>query len=365
MEISLRHKLAPLVFARIATVPLPEPIRSQVADICDQLRRTAAAISVHTRHELRTVVQVLRDARIDSMLIKGPAVDRDPLRQTNDLDLLIQASDLRRAVDALSAAGYRYVGSDVLASRQQTSPFRGPSWNNQYPFRSPRSPLCVEIHTNLFERDRIRLERLDQLLDHVDRFWDERTWDEELSCYVPSPEATLMLLCIHSATKRSPAHNTYILRHGYDIRRTVADAPDRKRFLDLCRALNVEYYAFTALRLTGLVMQCDTCLHLARGLRPELTRREQILASLHLRCYRGLGRASLWYRYLYALFMPFAIAGSPQKAIRWYRQLVLPPRWRQRVEFSLRDRSLPILLSYLYGPFVRVFRLFAGRRDGE
>lgn len=84
VETTHRHKIAPLVFSRLASLELPEAIRDDVLAARAQLVQTAGAINVHARRELRSVVELLRDAQIESMLIKGPAVDPNPLRQMNE-----------------------------------------------------------------------------------------------------------------------------------------------------------------------------------------------------------------------------------------------------------------------------------------
>jgi hypothetical protein len=45
---------------------------------------------------------------------KGFAVDKDPLRRMNDLDVLIDEKDFERVFIVLERAGYRYTGSSIL-----------------------------------------------------------------------------------------------------------------------------------------------------------------------------------------------------------------------------------------------------------
>ena len=186
-------------------------------------------------------------------------------------------------------------------------------------------------------------------------FREHPRWDADLGCFIPSAEAVLALLCMHSATKRSPAHNTYILRHAYDIAGMLQQDLDMERFLFLCREWEIEYYARTAFRLTALSMGIQQPLEPAALLESGLSSRQRRLSGIHLKCFQGLGTASFFYRKVYALYMPSAIGGSFRKALQWYWQLIFPTLWQQRARFGIRRNSPAVFLTYLYGPFIRAF----------
>jgi len=361
--LSERHKMTPLVFKRLADLTLPETIAPRIRSIAQRAVIGAMAVNMEVRREIRILADVLGKAGVDFLLLKGPAVTKDPLRRFNDLDILIHEDALPEAVRALERAGYRYRGSNVLNQRERESPFQSASWNNQFPYQSPRSRLCVEVHTNLFERDRIRLESLGRLLDDVGLFWERHTRDDELGCSVPARECTLALLCVHSALKRSPAHNTYVLRHAYDIVQLLAKDTDLDRLVELCGSWGIEYYACVALRLAEGLFDSPKARLVIDRLEPALTPRQARLADIHLRCFRGLGDAALGHRYRYALLMPLAIGGGGRKSMRWYREILLPPRWSQETRHGVSRNSVAIALTYLYGPFVRLVRVW--RRQME
>jgi hypothetical protein len=354
-----------LVFKRLSGLALPQALEPLAREIAQRTVVAAMAVNMQVRREIQVLAGVLDDAGVEFLILKGPAVTKDPLRRFNDLDILIREENLALAIAALEAAGYRYRGSNVLNQRERESPFQSSSWNNQFPYQSPRSKLCVEVHTNLFERDRIRLEGLGRLLDGVDLFWEGRVWDAELRCYLPARECTLALLCVHSALKRSPAHNTYVLRHAYDIVQLLASGVDIDRFVHLCTTWAIEYYACVSLRLADILFDSPSLEPLIDRLENALTPRQAQLADIHLRCFRGLGDASLIHRYRYALLMPLAIGGGGRKNVRWYRELLLPPRWSQETRHGVSRSSIAIALTYLYGPFVRLLRVWRrqkGRR---
>ena len=355
LRLADRHMLGAIVCDRLSR------LRPELAEAGNMVR-AAAAVNMRLRYELKLAADLFRAANIDFLLIKGFAVDKSPLRRTNDIDILIREQDLTESFAALEKAGYRYTGSGVMSEKEITEPLDTLGWNNQFQFQSPVNPVNIEVHTNLFERDRIRLENLDRLLDNVNVFWEGKVWDGEIGCFTPSPEATLALLCVHATTKRSPAHNTFILRHAYDIAGLFRKELDTERFLYLCREWGLEYYACTALRLTALCLDIEgEPLRIAASLEPALTSRQLRLSKVHLRCYRGLGHASFFYRKFYAILMPPAIGGGFRKAISWYRQEIFPPVWLQESRFGVKRTSPAIFLTYLYGPFVRLFSLLADR----
>jgi hypothetical protein len=357
MRLAERHMVDVIILKQLARLRLNGAAASSFIPEYAERLREAAALHVRLRYELKQAARTLRQAGIDVLHIKGFAIDRSPLRRMNDIDLLIRARDLDSAFSTLEQAGYRYMGSGVMSEKEIRKPFSTLEWNNQFQFESPTSPVSVEIHTNLFERDRIRLENLDTLLDGVALFWEGRVWDEELACFIPSAEASLALLCMHSTTKRSPAHNTYVLRHAYDIWNICQQAFNGERFRFLCRQWEIQYYAYTALRLSALSLGIEQLDEAASALEPALTSRQRSLSDLHLKCFRGLGHASFLYRKIYTLRMPTAIGGGLRKALAWYRRAVFPPLYRQEQLFGIRRSSPAIYLTYLYGPFLRIYEL--------
>ena len=114
--------------------------------------QTAVAVNLRLRAELSRVITVLKHAEIDFLLIKGFALDVSPLRVMNDIDLLIHDNQLERAFAAMTAAGYRYMGSGVMSEEEIRDPFSTLDWNNQFQFESPAYPVGIEIHTALFEK---------------------------------------------------------------------------------------------------------------------------------------------------------------------------------------------------------------------
>ncbi len=363
LRLAERHMVSALVLQRLVGLRLQPDLRARVAPVAEQAILRVMAANALVRQELRRLSKLFGRAGVSFVHIKGLAIDRSPVRITNDLDVLIRREDLERARAALERDGYRYVGSEVISEKEKQRWEKQLTWNNQFQFRSPHGGLTVEVHINLFERDRIRLENLGRLLDSVDEFRQESSFDDELGCLIPSLEASLALLCVHSATKRSPALNTYILRHGYEIVHALQKGIDEARFVELCRSWAIGYYAYVSLRIAAESLGSTEAAATARRLEPLLTRRQQRLAEIHCRCYRGLGRASLVHRARYTLYMPFAIGGGLAKSLLWYWRALFPPLWYQEELFGISRSSPAIYLTYLAGPFVRLYSILTARRS--
>jgi len=277
------------------------------------------------------------------------------------LDVLVKNDEIDKIFEVLEKENYKYVGSNVLSKKELNNPKLQYKWNNQFQFKVPNDNIVIEVHTNLFERDRIRLEDLSSLLDNVDVFWKNKKWDNDLQCFLPSIEATLALLCVHTATKRSPSANTFILRQTFDILCILNKDLNYKYFKELCRIWHIEYYVYFSLLLTFNIFNKENCTSLLYYFEKELTSSKKLLAAVHLRSFRGLGNASLFYRKVYAFLMPFVIGNGFYKSIKWYLKVLFPPIWNQEKKFGIKRTSPLIYLTYIYGPFIQLYLLITGK----
>lgn len=323
--------------------------------------QAAVAVNMRLKAELFRVGDVLRAAEVPFLLIKGFAIDRSPLRVMNDIDVLIHPIDLERCVNSLLASGYRFMGSEVMSENERRQPMLSSHWNNQFQFISPAYPVSVEIHISPFETQNIRLENLGRLNSDAAPFWQHSSMVAELGCPIPRIEVSLALLCVHATTKRSAAHNTFILRHALDIFRILDSGMDSKTFVQLCRRWEIAYYAYTAISVSAKALERPAAPEFVDSLRGDLTPAQRLLSNVHIKCYRDLFDASRWYRFLYAVFMPWAIGGGFRKSLQWYVRLAFPPRWQQEQRYGVSRSSPAFVLSYVYGPFLRLFSRQKGR----
>ena len=92
-------------------MPQPEFSVSPAGHVARMLVLDAAAVAVMDK---------LRDARVESVLLKGPSVARwvyaeNEFRPYSDLDLLVAPGDLRRSLRVLTGLGFERVHSDAHA----------------------------------------------------------------------------------------------------------------------------------------------------------------------------------------------------------------------------------------------------------
>ena len=350
-----RHKIMPLIFKRFLSIPIARDYAPYIYNQSEKIITATAVIHTHIKQKLYMLAELFYQNNIEFMLLKGYSVDKSPLRQMDDLDVLIHWKDIDTVFTVLESSGYTYVGSFILSPKEKNNPQKQYKWNNQYQFQVPESQLVVEVHTNLFERDRIHTEKLNTLLDNVKFFWDKRTWDSSLNCYTPAKEATLALLCMHSAIKYYPAAKIYILRQSYDIYNLLRQEVEESYFLQLCDAWHIEYYVYFSLMLTAKIFQDRSIEQTACKLKYNLNNAERFLAYIHLKCYKNLEKTLFFYRKLYALCMPFIIGDGFLKAVRWYKEQIFPPVWLQERKFGIKRTSPLLYLTYIYGPLQRIF----------
>ena len=108
LALARRHKLVgPVAVSIIADAGASEALRAEAVSLLDQCRHRAGRVV----GELISVTDAMREAGIRVLALKGVALGRllygDPaLRAGLDMDLLIAARDLDRAITALQAIGY-------------------------------------------------------------------------------------------------------------------------------------------------------------------------------------------------------------------------------------------------------------------
>lgn len=106
---ALTHRLTGLLTAAIGDGALPAT--DGQARQARAAHRTAQLRVLTLEHELRAIVELLAGTGIDSRVLKGSALahldyPQPALRSYNDIDLLLRADDIVRAVATLSAAGF-------------------------------------------------------------------------------------------------------------------------------------------------------------------------------------------------------------------------------------------------------------------
>ncbi len=187
LALAERHRVVPLLAVGASATP-HEPLRRRMLAL--------AQLTVRLERELAVIAVCLSAARVDFLVLKGPAMARQAYpvpewRAYDDLDLWVASRDLDAALAALAAAGYR-----------------------RMPPLDARTAACARragIEAALTHPERRRLVEM----SHGDRALapTARAAKEVRSCAVelevagarvraPAPRHALLLACAHGAHHR-------------------------------------------------------------------------------------------------------------------------------------------------------------------
>ena len=105
------HGIFPLIAFHVRTWPEECRPPQEIMEDLDQLFVMGAVRNLRAGRQIQVVTDALKDATIPVILMKGPALARtvypDPaLRQSNDIDLLVQPHNLPAAEEILEKLGY-------------------------------------------------------------------------------------------------------------------------------------------------------------------------------------------------------------------------------------------------------------------
>src|SRR6202045_3055223 len=184
-----------------------------------QLHRAQVLSALQMTAELIRLADQFRDAGLDTVLVKGPALalrayGDTGARQYGDLDFLVRQKDILRATELMISAGYKpEIPVEAL------SPKKIPG---QYLFVRIAAPLLVALHTE-------RTMRYFPRGLPIEEFFARRQYVSIDGHQIPALaiEDELLLICIHGA------------KHLWDRLSMVADVAafiDRQTTLDWGRA---------------------------------------------------------------------------------------------------------------------------------
>src|SRR6202049_4248772 len=156
-----------------------------------QLHRAQVLSALQMTAELFRLVDKFRDAGLDTVLVKGPALalrayGDTGARQYGDLDFLVRQKDILRATELRISAGYE-PEIPVEALSAQKIP-------GQYVFVRCAAPLLVELHTE-------RTMRYFPRGLPIEEFFARRQYVSVDGHHIPALaiEDELILICIHGA----------------------------------------------------------------------------------------------------------------------------------------------------------------------
>ncbi len=156
VTLAASNKVLPLVHATLRTeAAVPGAAR-------DELRNRSEAIArwnLFLTTELVRVVRTCRTAGVPLVPLKGPALAQMlygnlALRQFSDLDVLVPRTAYARALDAVTAMGYRLVRPAAAVSRPESEALMRFFGDYTYTLVNPDTGVTLELHWGLSPRDR-------------------------------------------------------------------------------------------------------------------------------------------------------------------------------------------------------------------
>jgi hypothetical protein len=162
LRLADRHQVAPLINSSgwLASAGAPAETR---AAILDRARRNATT-SLRLLDLQRQVLEVLQDAAVPALVLKGAVTaavyDSPSARQAGDLDVLVSPAAADRAVEALQAAGFDWIGFSEPPDPDRPPVSRSALANVGgrpllYEASLGRDGLQVEVHWRLFPNERL------------------------------------------------------------------------------------------------------------------------------------------------------------------------------------------------------------------
>lgn len=347
-----RHRVAPLVLARLKACDLPH----LPAGVAAELRRISmdgARQSLVQVAEIGRLYQSLAAAGVRALALKGVALSAqlygEPTRrQARDIDLLVDPEQIFLAQAVLLRAGYARQ-RNLRSARQQAAYLRR---IKEFEFVHSTTGRLVELHHRLTDNP-------DLLPLEFSSLWKDRD-EVRLGDVVVAtmPRHWLPLyLCVHGAD-----HGWARLQWLTDFAAALAQLQDVDAAVDTAAAYGLRWPFLQALLLAHdwLGLPIEKRLTAAWRESAPIRRRAWLLRRLY--------SSTDWYEE--------ALKGSWKRILRqslWERlyRFSLKPHWRywigqvQRDWFSPADRAvlrLPEALSFLY-PLVRPWGWLIRRRS--
>lgn len=351
-----QHKIVPLILHRLQDYELPQPEKKTIKTMYK--RSLISTMEDHTilKKEWERINTLFTNTGIECLLLKGLTLNSSYHRIIGDLDILIRKRDLVQAAALLVKNGYiNATGSlhPYLSDSEKKNSLLSMYWNNEFQFYNKDNGLIIELHINLFQHKRVFIEDLSLFLENVEIFWSEKSYSEKFGGYVLSKENLLLLYCLHTAIKRAPGKNTFILRNVVDIHLLINEHPCWDTIIDKALFLKITPFLYFSLLLTRKLMKTDIPCNVLRGLRNGCSKEELFLVRIHLRCVKNLARSSLLYSLIYRILSSFVFNTDPLQKLKWslFIPIFAPSRHKLANDFKLDINSPLIYFAYIVNPF--------------
>ncbi len=360
LRIASRNMIRLFILHSLKSFTIPDPVRHDLAIHLFVIEQHTAARRKLLQAHLLLIGNKLREADLDFVLIKGFSLDHSNLREFGDLDLLIRPDRLAEAVRLLGALGFELEsGSPPITDQPLDEEWISSrlGWDNQFLMVNDDVDLLVELHTNLFPRENIFVEDLDQLWQGIDVFWDKSRYDEALGYRVLSSESLVVLMCLHIAIKRSPAQNKFCMRNLIDVDRTCQRGVSWDSIVEDARILGMSAYIYFSLQLSATLMGTDVPAQVLTRLREQCSPIQLKMCELHRLCLVDFDDSAAFPALAYRVACPFIFGKRWKDRIKW--ALLIPVLFPSRQDiadrFNLQEDSSSLFLYYAVNPFHRLY----------
>lgn len=153
----------PLLAARLRDIGLKEAVPQSVYRELESAERAATLAGMQRQAVLRSMLEALERAGIETVLLKGAALahlvyPRPELRPMSDIDLWVPVEALEAAAQTLVSAGLRF--PDRFVGEGEQLP-----WLAARVLEMPDTPVVVELHGRVRSFDSLSEPRIKQIWD--------------------------------------------------------------------------------------------------------------------------------------------------------------------------------------------------------
>jgi len=370
-----RNKVLAFALDRLLGCDLPLSVKRRVHDVAKAEIYMAAHDNHVFRAETAAVVEALRDAGIECLLLKGLTLDRSGLRHIGDIDVMVHEHDVLKAVNVLlTLDGYAYrPASDdggtlprlipgPLSEHEQRRILGQVSWNNEFQVVNVSRHTLVEIHHRIYQPRNPR-DEAHVLPTAVGRnthmFWEQKRYNRELQCYELVPEHALILMCLRSGIKCSPVNGMFRLSVLVDIDTLVDEGIRWDRLTDSSSTLGTSPFVLFSLVLARDLLDTAVPTRVLRRLREDCDRRQVRAMRILRKSFTGLSSSSLCYSKWYMAVSPVVFCDSRKHRLTWRLMLPIwiPSRHRIAMLFGMRPDSPWLIFAYIANPLRWAYRI--------
>ena len=327
------HLIIPLVAFNVQTWPEECRPPREIMEYLNRVFDEAAGRNLFAGRQIQAVTDALRDAGIPVILLKGHALARtlypDPaLRQSGDIDLLVQPRNIPASEEVLEKLGYVCAAKTFSLS---------PHEHHHEIFFPPRKGMHIELHW-----------ALDNAFDLFPDGWVDDAFSRQiplrsgdLSCDTLSHTDHLLFLAFHNVFQH------WTLRLGWvcDLSRMTGKFTTPEDWDELGR-LSAEYHIRVPMELSLTAARLWTGCGLPAGAGDFSTWPVPCERELRLLKYSRTGHTSL-YSWVY-----LTMQGQPgiREKLRYGFRFIFPPvpfLWEYRKSSSPADIPLAHLRRWI------------------